>query len=338
MLDCFFVLSELFLHKGEILMRKSTNGGQPMGLWLVLLLATVTFLSNGHSVQAQSPAISQTEVNGVTMSVYPVERGADGQQYITTPKGFKVTVPGLGIAPDANEVAVYRNDKNEFWYVDRNGVTQPVTHDQLQWTVAQIQHQQATRNIQIEKTAEPYGVPPGVVPGAAMGAGIPLGAVPPAAVPGMVPTGMVPYGMVPATQPASTVIVNQQPATQGAGVGTTAAISGLAAAGGAMAGSAIAGSMYNHGSTYGVPYGVPMYHAAGHTYYNGVDGAHYEVPANAANHYNDEWNRQEAYQNNSQNRQNAYHNLNENQQQMLKNQGKLRMDEPGGFGRGRFRR
>jgi hypothetical protein len=316
-------------------MRKSTNGEWPMRLWSAVLLATVIFLSSSHSVQAQSPAISQTEVNGVTMSVYPVERGADGQQYIITPKGFKVTVPGLGIAPEATEVAVYRNDKNEFWYVDRKGITQPVTHEQLQWTVAQIQHQQATRNIQIEKSAavaEPYGVPPGVMPGAAMGAGVPFGAVPPAAMPGMVP-----YGMVPATQPASTVIVNQQPATQGAGVGTTAAISGLAAAGGAMAGSAIAGSMYNHGSTYGVPYGVPMYHAEGHTYYNGADGMHYAVPVNAANHYNDEWNRQEEYQNNSQNRQNAYHNLNENQQQMLKNQGKIRMDEPGGLGR-RFRR
>jgi hypothetical protein len=315
-------------------MRKSSICGLPIGLCSAVVLATLMFVSNSPPARAQSPVISQTEVNGVTMSVYPVERGTDGQQYITTPKGFKVTVPGLGIAPEANEVAVYRNDKNEFWYVDQKGVTVPVTHDQLQWTVAQIQHQQATRNIQIEKSAamaEPYGVPPGVVPGSALGAGLPIGAIPPAAVPTMVP-----YGVPPGVQPGSTVIVNQQP-VQGTSAGTTAAISGLAAAGGAMAGSAIAGSMYNHGSTYGVPYGVPMYHAEGHTYYNGVNGMHYEVPANAANHYNDEWNRQEAYQNNSQDRQNAYNNLNKNQQQMLKNQGALRMEEPGGLGR-RFRR
>src|ERR1700733_11719595 len=125
-------------------MRKSTNNGLPMRLWSAVLLVTLMFMDNSYLAKAQNPPISQTEVNGVTMSVYPVERGADGQQYITTPKGFKVTVPGLGIAPDATEVAVYRNDKNEFWYVDRKGVTQPVSHEQLQWTVAQIQHQQAT--------------------------------------------------------------------------------------------------------------------------------------------------------------------------------------------------
>ena len=181
---------------------------------------------------AQAPNMAPQGANGLTMSLYPVERGPDGQQYITTPKGFKVTVPGVNIAADAHEVAVYRNDQNQFWYVDRNGVTQPVNHNQLQWTVAQIQNQMATRNLQIEKNEvrEPYGVPPGVMPGSAPAATLAVPGAMPVAAPGMMGT---------APQSPSTIVVNnQQPAsnTSGSSGTKTALVSGLAAAGGAMAG------------------------------------------------------------------------------------------------------
>src|SRR5208337_4925280 len=106
--------------------RKLLTCGLSVGWYARFCLAALLLAGGGAPVLAQSPNVSQTEVNGVTMSLYPVEKGAGGQQYITTPKGFKVTVPGINIAPDAHEIAVYRNDKNQFWYVDRNGTTQPV--------------------------------------------------------------------------------------------------------------------------------------------------------------------------------------------------------------------
>lgn len=205
--------------------------------------------------------------SGITMSLYPVEKGADGQQYIVTKVGYKVTVPGLGISPNANDIAVYRDNQNHFWYVDKNGATQPVSQSQLQWTEAQIKNQQAMHG----QTAQ------------------------------------------------NVIINNQQPVKQGMSPAGTAAVTGMAAAGGAMMGSMITNSA-NHNS-YGMPYGTPMYNEGGHYYYNGADGKHYEVPYNSANPYTNEWNHQEQYQNNSQDRQNAYNNLNKNQQQMLKNQG-----------------
>jgi hypothetical protein len=283
-------------------------------LMLVLLLHLPVF--------SQQPGGPAGEVSGVTMSIFPVERGADGQQYITTKAGFKVTVPGLGIAPDANEIAVYRNNENKFWYIDKAGVTQPVSEAQLQWTMAQINHQQAMRTIEVQENAARTNV----------------------GVAGMQPGMMPQQGYA---QQAPTVIVNNsQPASSGV---STAAVSGLAAAGGAMAGSmagaAISNSMY-HGSYCGIPYGAACYSAAGHNYYNAADGAH-EIPVHTDNPYMNQWSRQQAYDNNSQNRHNAYNNLNGNQQQMLKNEGTERMENReehpaermGGLGGlGRFRR
>jgi hypothetical protein len=130
-------------------------------------------------------------------------------------------------------------------------------------------------------------------------------------------------------QTPNVIINNQQPAVQGSSGGSNAAVSGLAAAGGAMMGSMIGGAMYNNNNSYGMPYGTPMYAAAGHYYYNDAHGAYHEVPYNSANPYTSEWNHQQAYQENSQNRQNAYNNLNPNQQQMMKNAGYEDMKQRG---------
>ncbi len=287
---------------------KSKNASQLSIIGLVLFC-----LSCSGPVQAQNSQPMQAANPDISMSLYPVEKGADGQQYIITKAGYKITVPGLGIAPNATDIAVYRDGQNHFWYVDKNGATQPVSQSQLQWTMAQINHQQAMRNIEAQRNMPPSSIQPNMMgtPGMMQGSVMQ---------PAMMQPGMMVPGQTMAGQTTPNVIINnQQPATQSSSGASSAMVSGLAAGGGAMLGSMIGSSMYDHNS-YGMPYGVPMYNSAGHYYYNGANGEHYEVPYDHANPYMNQWNRQQAYQENSQNRQNAYNNLNENQQQMLKNQ------------------
>jgi len=225
-------------------------------------------LAQGESINQNSPA------NQISMSIFPVERGADGQQYIITKAGYKVTVPGLGIAPNANEIAVYKDNANNYWYVDKNGATQKVTHDQLQWTLAQINQQQAQRNMMAGQSLSPQ---------------------------------MMSQSQMPMGQPASQVVVqNLQPNPQGSSVGGTAMMSSMAAMGGAMAGSAMASSMYSNNSGYhGIPYGAPCYNEGGRSYYQGADGQKYPVPADERNPYLNQWNRQTAYAGNEMNSQNS---------------------------------
>lgn len=269
------------------------------GLYLAASISALGSVVSAQNIPMGTPAMGAAQPNpDISMCLYPVERGADGQQYIVTKAGYKVTVPGLGIAPDAHEIAVYRDTQNNFWYVDKNGVTQPVSHDQLQWTMAQISHQQAMHNIEMQHS------PPAMAPGANL------------SVQGMVPqsAGMQP-GQVATGQGQTVIINNQQPSGSG---GNAALATGLAAGSAAMMGSMMGTAMSE--SYHGVPYGVPLYNSGGKYYYNGANGAQHEVPYHTDNPYMNQWSRQQCYQNNSQNRQNAYNNLNGNQQQMLKNE------------------
>ncbi len=79
--------------------------------------------------------------NGISMTIYPVVRKADGNQYLITPSGKEVTVPGLVIAPNANQVSVYRDLANHFWYTAMNGQQIAVTPEQLEAAQAQINMQ-----------------------------------------------------------------------------------------------------------------------------------------------------------------------------------------------------
>ncbi len=230
---------------------------------------TVTLLPPMH---AQSTG-TNTAAGQISMSILPVERGADGQQYIITKAGYKVTVPGLGIAPDAKEVAVYRDEANNYWYVDQKGTTEKVSHDQLQWTMAQINQQQAAKGIaQKEAMATKEGMPSQMVSSPQMATGQ---ATPNVIVQNTVPGGQYPSG------------------------GSNAMMSGAAAMGGAMAGSAIGASMYNNNNGYhGIPYGTPCYNEGGQRYYYGANGMRVPIAADANNAYLNQWDNQRPYQNN----------------------------------------
>jgi hypothetical protein len=112
---------------------------------LCLMATSIIAFGSGASGQDQ-PALPATD-NQVSMSIFPVIRDQAGQQAIITKAGYKVLVPGLGIAPDATGIAVYQDKQNHFWYVDKNGATVPVSEQQLQWTYAQIKEQEVQRGM-----------------------------------------------------------------------------------------------------------------------------------------------------------------------------------------------
>lgn len=91
--------------------------------------------------------------NGISMTIYPVVRNADGNQYLITPSGKQVTVPGLVIAPNANQVSVYRDQANHFWYTAMNGQQVAVTPEQLEAAQAQINMQSGGGNMPQQMTA-----------------------------------------------------------------------------------------------------------------------------------------------------------------------------------------
>lgn len=90
-------------------------------------------------------AMAQTEnapANGtISMTLYPVVRELDGNQYLITPSGKKVIVPCLVIAPNATQVPVYRDLANHFWYTAMNGQQIAVTPQQLEAVQSQINAQ-----------------------------------------------------------------------------------------------------------------------------------------------------------------------------------------------------
>src|SRR5215470_7227659 len=104
-------------------------------LVLSLLLAPAV------SGPVQSQSSNQSGASGISMIMYPVQRGSDGLQYLITPAGHRVHIPGLGIAPNASQVSVYRDASNQFWYTNINGQTTAVTPKQLEWAQAQINAQ-----------------------------------------------------------------------------------------------------------------------------------------------------------------------------------------------------
>ncbi|MBX9692738.1 MAG: hypothetical protein K2Z81_10165 [Cyanobacteria bacterium] len=114
-----------------------------------LSIAFLTLAPTSAGAQTGNPGAN------VSMTIYPVVRNADGNQYLITPSGKQVTIPGLGIAPDATQVPVYRDSANHFWYTNMNGQQVAVTPNQLEAAQAQISGQSGNA-----------GMPPPMMPGA----------------------------------------------------------------------------------------------------------------------------------------------------------------------------
>jgi len=222
----------------------------------IVLVAISITLGCGFTInlaKAQMPQQAASPNQQLGMIFYPVERGADGQQYITTRAGYKVAVPGLGIDPNASQIAVYKDPQNNFWYVDKNNTPTPVSAQQMQSVMAQMQNQAMQRG-QVQ-----YAQPMQTAPAQA------------------------------AAPAATAAPATQQSNNNGNNSGNTAMMSGLAAAGGAALGAGVVNAYNNNNNQnypyangayayHGVPYGQPIYkEPTGQYYYANQSGAHVPI-------------------------------------------------------------
>jgi hypothetical protein len=262
---------------------------------LIAVLLGLAILVNAPAIaRKKSPKEAIPDSSPVSMCMFPVVIGSDGRQNIITRAGYQVNIPGLGIAPDAKQIALYSDGQNHFWYVDKSGHSIKMTDQQVEWGMAQINQQAAAAQqnsaaLQGQQTVvQPHG--------------------------GVAPNSVAPVYV---QQPAPTVVVqNSSPAPSSSAAGS-ALVTGVAAAGGAMAGAALTNSLYRN-NYYGVPYGTPVYHQGGHYYYHGANGAKVYVAPNS--HYTNQWNQQKNYRaDRYEHHKDQFHSLNKNQQQALKN-------------------
>jgi hypothetical protein len=237
----------------------------------LVALTAISFSISSRALYAQIPNQPSAGNPGMGMILFPVQRGADGQQYIITRAGYKVAVPGIGIDPNATQLAAFQDAQNNFYYINRNGQSTPVSAQQMQSVMAQVQQQQMMRQGGMGQypQAMPYGgQPAGYPPQAAA----PVAAAAPAAAP--------------------------QQSSSGSS-GNSAMVSGLAAAGGAAMGAGLVNMMNNNNNEQypggygygGTPYGQPIYKepTSGQYYYkNAATGANsYVTPtASTSSYYN----------------------------------------------------
>lgn len=115
---------------------------------IVLAAATVNDCAwaKKHKKSDENILNSQT-----SMEIFPIQRGYDGAQFIVTKAGYLVSLPGLGIAPDATQIAAYRDEQNNTWYIDRDGIPVKLTPEQIQWGMAQINQQAAQQQSQMQQ-------------------------------------------------------------------------------------------------------------------------------------------------------------------------------------------
>jgi hypothetical protein len=181
----------------------------------------------------QQYAAPQQANNQIGMTLFQVTRGQDGNQYVISRSGKPILVPGLNIAPNAQNISVYRDQANNFWYMNQYGQPTKVTETQIQWVESQI---------------NPQG-------------GYPAGAYPQGTQPA--PQQTVVVNQQPAQQGSTS--------SSGMGAGGTALLTGVSAAAGAALGTALTEPDYNY--YHGIPYGVPMYQDAyGKPYYTQPGG------------------------------------------------------------------
>ncbi|HEY9717069.1 MAG TPA: hypothetical protein V6C69_06360 [Trichormus sp.] len=117
-------------------------------LVLVFVASWLAVVSTAHDAWARHKKSNQNDqINQTAMEIFPIQRGYDGAQFIVTKAGYLVSLPGLGIAPDATQIAAYRDEQNNIWYIDRNGAPVKLTDQQVQWGIAQINQQAQARGM-----------------------------------------------------------------------------------------------------------------------------------------------------------------------------------------------
>jgi hypothetical protein len=94
------------------------------------------------SASISTPSNAQSPDAQVGMILFPVQRDQNNRQYIISRMGYKLDIQGVGIAKDAKQIAVYQDNQNNYWYINKKGQPTPVNQTQMAKLSAQIQAQQ----------------------------------------------------------------------------------------------------------------------------------------------------------------------------------------------------
>lgn len=85
-------------------------------LQMTLPCAQATEQTNKNNTAAQENA----QNSNISMALHPL-LVKDGKEYLVTPKGFAIALPGSGVAESNKNVAVYKDANGVYFYIDRNG-------------------------------------------------------------------------------------------------------------------------------------------------------------------------------------------------------------------------
>ncbi len=301
------------------------------------VLIGVTGMSLSLPLAASSQQSTQpAQVSPITMTLYPVQRGSDGKQYITTKAGYKVVIPGLGIAPNAQQVAAYRDADNNYWYINAKNQPTKLTAEQLQWTVDQMNLQAEAQNNALRQqiAAQQGGMQQGGMPQQTgyvqQGGGYPQqGGFNPqqaalqqqaiqqqAQQQALQQQAMQQQAQQQALQQQQQSLQDQQLAMQqqqaameqqnqddSSGKKRNHGVANaVTSAAGAFAGAAVGSTLNNN--YYGIPYGTPCYRQGNQVYYNGPGGRVAVAPNSYNNAYINQWGGQNSWQDNHEDRQN----------------------------------
>lgn len=100
-------------------------------------LLSVTAL---FGITAFEQAFAQGAPDGMAMTLLPVIH-EHSHEFIITPRGYKVQIPGTGLARNASQVAVYQDPQQNFWYINKRGEPTQVPPNVMQSVYAQVQAQ-----------------------------------------------------------------------------------------------------------------------------------------------------------------------------------------------------
>lgn len=244
---------------------------------LFLVLVALVCNSQMSAVRAQGAPPSRAPYDdsqeNISMTMYQVLNGENGQQYFLTNSKQSVMLPGAGVA--GNSVAIYASPDGAQWYVDRTGTQQYFPgsgpsfasngggnmsdgpYGATDWQSGGTYYQQ-----------QQYASPP----------------------------------VAPSVQNNYYGNSNSSSSNSGGGGGVGAALGAAVGAGlGAAAGAAM--------ST--IPWGTPVYWGGGSPWYSGAGGAPVYVNRDSFHQYN-EWNRQNSTWNHNVNNHWSDHNFNNN--------------------------
>ncbi len=101
--------------------------------WLALILLTFLLVQSSTVYAEQSTKLS----GQVSMTVYEVRPGQNGHNYVVAPTGHLIPLPGSGPQKNAQQLAVFRDQLGNYWYIDRNNNHVRINAADIEYFVSQ---------------------------------------------------------------------------------------------------------------------------------------------------------------------------------------------------------